>query len=90
MVRQETVEREAEQRGLMAPAEAVETLSTWRQSVGRWDLPKAVEEAVEVLTAFNVHQCGETCPCWREGFEAGKEHARDTVGDWYEPRPFGR
>jgi len=32
----------------------------------------------------------EDTAMWKEAFEAGAEHARETVGDWYQPRPFGR
>jgi hypothetical protein len=35
------------------------------------------------------HGCdSEACPSWQRGFEAGEEHAKETVGDWYEPEPL--
>ncbi len=47
----EAIGREAAERGMMSPAEAVSVVRQWRAGQGRYDLPKALEEALDVLTA---------------------------------------
>jgi len=50
--RTETIEREAEARGMMSPAEARTTIIAWKASQGRYDLPQALDEALDVLVAL--------------------------------------
>lgn len=54
-----------------------EALNELKAVLGKGLYPTAVPEVKNILKKLE-----------EAGFEAGFEQARDTVGDWYQPRPL--